>query len=142
MDDLEGFLHWFDTTWKQAEDALHRGDAAGRTLTWSHSEPVTLFGAWFNALDPAAAHEVFFTLARSFAQKSAAEEPSGTIDLITAQVEGSMAYTLHRETTSTTVNGRPRDYTLRVTQVYRSEEGTWRVVHRHADSESGADEGP
>jgi ketosteroid isomerase-like protein len=29
---------------------------------------------------------------------------------------------------------KPRDYTLRVTQVYRREEGEWKVVHRHADT--------
>jgi ketosteroid isomerase-like protein len=42
---------------------------------------------------------------------------------------------VHREHTTTTVNGEPRGYTLRVTQVYRREDDTWRVVHRHADNE-------
>ena len=32
------------------------------------------------------------------------------------------------------VNGKPRDYTLRVTQVCRREEGEWKVAHRHADT--------
>jgi ketosteroid isomerase-like protein len=31
------------------------------------------------------------------------------------------------------VDGHPRAYTLRVTHVYRSEKGQWRIVHRHAD---------
>jgi ketosteroid isomerase-like protein len=34
------------------------------------------------------------------------------------------------------VNGLPRSYTLRVTQVYRREDGDWKVAHRHADTVS------
>ena len=30
--------------------------------------------------------------------------------------------------------GEPRSYTLRATQVYRREDGEWKVVHRHADT--------
>jgi ketosteroid isomerase-like protein len=37
------------------------------------------------------------------------------------------------------VNGAPRDYTLRVTQIYRREEGEWKVAHRHADTLEQAD---
>jgi ketosteroid isomerase-like protein len=32
------------------------------------------------------------------------------------------------------VNGEPRAYTLRATQVHRREGGEWKVVHRHADT--------
>jgi ketosteroid isomerase-like protein len=32
------------------------------------------------------------------------------------------------------VHGEARTYTLRVTHVYRRENGQWRIVHRHADS--------
>jgi len=35
---------------------------------------------------------------------------------------------------SLTVNGEPRSYTLRVTHVYRREDGQWRIVHRHGDT--------
>jgi ketosteroid isomerase-like protein len=42
--------------------------------------------------------------------------------------------------TSTSVNRQPREYTLRVTQVYRREGGVWKVVHRHADTEPEAAE--
>ena len=38
------------------------------------------------------------------------------------------------EHTSASVNGEPRTYTLRVTQVYRREDGEWKVAHRHADT--------
>jgi ketosteroid isomerase-like protein len=44
-----------------------------------------------------------------------------------------LAYTAGLERVSTSINGEPRSYTLRATQVYRREEGEWRVAHRHAD---------
>jgi hypothetical protein len=32
-----------------------------------------------------------------------------------------------------TVKGEPTSYTLRATQIYRRENGGWRVCHRHGD---------
>ena len=32
------------------------------------------------------------------------------------------------------VDGQPRSYTLRATQVYRREGGEWKVAHRHGDT--------
>jgi ketosteroid isomerase-like protein len=137
MDDRESFLHWFATTWRAAEDALHNGDAAPRFETWSERAPVTLFGAWLDAADPDAAREVFLKLAREFSQATASD-----IELVAADVSGDLAYTVHREITSTSVKDEPRDYVLRVTQVYRREDGRWKVVHRHADTEPEAAAAP
>ena len=131
MSDRDDFLHWFQTTWRAAETALHKGDASPRFQTWSEQAPVTLFGAWLNAFTPEAAREAFQRLAESFS-----EATSSDIDLIAAEVSGDLAYTAHREITSTRVDGEPREYVLRVTQVYRREEGAWRVVHRHGDTEA------
>jgi len=126
--DRDEFLDWFNTTWRAAEVALHNGDAAPRFRTWSEREPVTLFGAWVNAFSPNAARDVFLKLAQSFSQAASSE-----IELIAAEVSGDLAYTVHREITSTIVDGQRRDYVLRVTQVYRREDREWKVVHRHGD---------
>lgn len=130
MSDRDDFLEWFDTTWRAAEVALHNGDAGPRFQTWSDRAPVTLFGAWRSATGPAAVREVFVKLARGFS-----EDRSSRIELIAADVSGDMAYTVQREVTSTVVDGEPRDYVLRVTQVYRCEDGDWKVIHRHGDEE-------
>jgi len=45
-----------------------------------------------------------------------------------------MAYTVGFEHTQASVNGEARTYTLRATQVYRREDGEWRVAHRHGDT--------
>lgn len=129
MGDRDEFLDWFTVSWQAAEVALHNGDATPRLHLWSEREPVTLFGAWLNAFSSAAAREVFLKLAESFSHTASIE-----IDLIAADVSGDLAYTVHREITSATVDGEPRDYVLRVTQVYRREDGGWKVVHRHGDA--------
>jgi ketosteroid isomerase-like protein len=130
MGDREDFLDWFGTTWSQAEDALHAGDAGPRFRTWSEREPVTLFGAWFNAVDAAGARLAFQRLAQTFSRAG-----SSSIDLIACEVSGDLAYTVHRELTAAAVDGVSREYVLRVTQVYRREDGEWRVVHRHGDAD-------
>lgn len=56
------------------------------------------------------------------------------LDLVAAHVVGDMAYTVGYEHTRASVNGEPRMYTLRATQVYRREGGEWKVVHRHGDT--------
>ncbi len=47
---------------------------------------------------------------------------------------GDLAYTAGFEHTSASINGQPRSYILRATQVYRREGGDWKVAHRHADT--------
>ena len=136
MSDRDDFLHWFETVWRSAELALHNGDAGPRFETWSERDSVTLFGAWLSAVGPVSVRDVFRKLERTFSDATSSE-----IELIAADVSGDMAYTAHRELTSTSVNGEPRDYVLRVTQVYRHEDDKWQVVHRHADPEPEATEG-
>jgi ketosteroid isomerase-like protein len=70
--------------------------------------------------------------------ESFSKATSSDIELVAADESGDLAYTVHREITSTSVNDRPRAYVLRVTQVYRREDGAWKVVHRHADEEHRA----
>ena len=59
---------------------------------------------------------------------------SFAFDVQAYDVVGDMAYTAGLEHTSTSMNGVPRSYTLRATQVYRREGGEWKVAHRHADT--------
>jgi ketosteroid isomerase-like protein len=131
MDDDAEFLRWFETTWHDAEMALHGGDAGPRDETWSKREPVTLFGAWLNATNADEAREVFRRIAELFSDAEV-----GRIERVAHGVSGDLAYTVHREHTTTSVDGERREYVLRTTQVYRREDGTWKVVHRHADHDS------
>lgn len=51
---------------------------------------------------------------------------------------GDLAYTVGYEHTQASANGDPRTYTLLVTQVYRREDGAWKVAHPHVTRSSDA----
>lgn len=129
MKDREDFLAWVKTPLYQAELALHNGDPAPRRALWSHREPVSVLGAWRNANGLAEVEDLFVYLGKSFSNCT-----SFVFELQAYDVIGDMAYTAGLEHTSVSVDGKPRTYTLRVTQVYRREDGEWRVVHRHGDT--------
>ncbi len=49
-------------------------------------------------------------------------------------MNGGMAYTLGFERFNGSIDGRPVEPVLvRVTHIYRREDGAWKIVHRHAD---------
>jgi ketosteroid isomerase-like protein len=55
-------------------------------------------------------------------------------ELIAAGLSGDLAYTAGHEHSEFCIDGGPpRTGRLRVTHVYRREDGEWRIVHRHGD---------
>lgn len=128
MSARDEFLTWVESALYDAERALHNGDPAPRRALWSRNEPVSVLGAWRNAHGQGEIDALFEALGASFSDcTSYAFEPRSY------DVLGDMAYTEGFEHTSASVDGEPRSYTLRATQVYRREDGQWRVAHRHAD---------
>ena len=128
MDDRDEFLAWVDNTLVPAERALMNGDAVPRKATWSRREPVGVLGAWRNAQGREELVEVFDVLAMSFSDCTDYE-----FELIAVDVVGDVAYTVGYERISASIDGEPRTFTIRATQVYRREDGEWHVAHRHAD---------
>lgn len=131
MTGRDDFQAWVKTTLYEAELALHNGDATPRRAIWSRNEPVSILGAWRNAYGLKEIDEAFAMLEKSFSDCTAY-----AVELQAFDVVGDMAYTAGLEHTSTSVDGKPRSYTLRATQVYRREDGEWKVAHRHADTVS------
>ncbi|MDP5227939.1 MULTISPECIES: nuclear transport factor 2 family protein [Arthrobacter] len=129
MTGKDDFLSWFRGPWFDAELALHNGDAAPRRELWSRNEPVSVLGAWRNAVGQAEIDALFAYLATSFSDCTSSE-----VELVACDVAGDLAYTAALEHTSVSVDGAPRTYTLRATQVYRREGGQWKVAHRHGDT--------
>ena len=129
MTDHEEFLDWVRTALYDAEVALHNGDVGPRRALWSRNDPVSVLGAWRNAHGQDELDELFASLARSFSDGT-----SYRFELQAYDVVGDMAYTAGVEHTSTSVDGEPRSYKLRATQVYRREGGEWKVAHRHGDT--------
>lgn len=111
-----------------AEKALCQGDAEPRGQTWSHRDPVTVFGAsgmpvWRGW---GAVSTLFKDLAGRFSGVDAYE-----LELLAAGASGDLAYTVGFEHKTAVIDGRTVTYTLRVTHVYRREDGVWKIVHRH-----------
>ena len=131
MSDRVDFLAWVESALVAAERAMMDGDDGPRRAIWSRVEPVSVLGAWRNAVGREALVEAFEVLATSFSECT-----HYAFDLISYDVIGDMAYTVGYERISASIDGEPRSFTLRATQVYRREDGEWRVVHRHADAVS------
>jgi ketosteroid isomerase-like protein len=54
-------------------------------------------------------------------------------DNLVTEVANDHAFTVELEHYGRTVDGVDRGMTLRATQVYRREDGQWRIIHRHGD---------
>jgi len=111
-----------------ADREIHNGDPEPRIAQWSHTDPVSLFGAklmstsW-NDVEPAF-HEVasWFSGAKSF-----------DIEVIHAEASGDVAFVAAIEHSEAVTDGVARTYQLRTTHGYRRENGVWKITHRHAD---------
>lgn len=130
--EVEDFLAATMPRLNQAEIALHNGDAAPRIAMWSRTDPVTVFGAAMNAGGWAEIGPVFQRLGASFSNCT-----SYQIEVVAAGASGDLAYLVAFEHTTASIKGAPpQPYVLRVTTVFRREDGEWKVVHRHADPAS------
>ncbi|GAC1499335.1 MAG: hypothetical protein NVS2B15_22000 [Pseudarthrobacter sp.] len=129
MAEPEDFLVWVKTRLYEAELALHNGDTGPRRAIWSRKEPVSVLGAWRNAFGQQELDDLFTSLGKQFSDCT-----SYRFELLSHDVVGDMAYTAGIEHTSASVDGQPRSYILRATQIYRREDGQWKVAHRHGDT--------
>jgi ketosteroid isomerase-like protein len=129
MTEREDFIAWTQSQLREAETALHNGDAEPRLALWSSREPVSVLGAWRSATGQAEVRELFRGLAETFSDCI-----SHVDDIVSADVSGVMAFTAGYERTEASINGERRRYVLRVTQIYRREDGEWKVAHRHGDT--------
>lgn len=115
----------------QALDAFARGNAELAEKLWSQRDDITLgnpFGPFVRGSD-----QVLQAMQRaaSFYQDG---EAVG-FELKAKEVTADLAYLVEVERLSAKMGGR-EDFTtveLRVTSIYRNEDGAWRLVHRHAD---------
>jgi ketosteroid isomerase-like protein len=115
---------------REEVEALHRGDAGPRMALWSQQEPVTLLGAWLTARGWSETEAVFGRLTQLFRGAAGTE-----YEVLAAECSGDLGYVVGLEHSQQVVVGdaAPRDYTLRVTTIFRREGGGWKVVHRHGD---------
>jgi ketosteroid isomerase-like protein len=129
MSELDDFLATTLPRQIAAEQALHNGDPAPRMAMWSTCDPVTLLGAARTARGWDEVSQVFHWLGSGHSDCT-----SYHFKLVASGISRDLAYMVGYEHTSASWNGVPlRPYSLRVTHVYRRENGEWKIAHRHAD---------
>jgi ketosteroid isomerase-like protein len=99
---------------REAEIALHNGDAGPRRVLWSHDDPVTLFGAEVNRTGRPELGPTFDWLATRFTECTSLE-----YEIVAAGASGDLAYLVAIERISASANGGPASYVLRATTILR-----------------------
>lgn len=128
LGETEDFLGSVMPQLREADTALHNGDASPRMAMWSHNDPVTVFGALLSVSGWDEVGRAFEWLASRFSNGSYDYEVTA------AGASGDLGYIVGIEHTTASVGGAPPEaYELRVTTILRREDGDWKVVHRHAD---------
>jgi ketosteroid isomerase-like protein len=129
LSDRDDFLAWVNSDLRAAEVAVHEGDAGPRREIWSREDPVSVLGALNSATGRAELDDLFTWMEAHFSGCT-----SFRFEVVAAEVMGDLAYTAGYEHTEATIDGEVRSYSLRATQIYRREDGQWKVVHRHGSA--------
>ncbi len=123
MAEVDDFLGSMLPILHEMDTAFHNGDVGPRFATWSHRDPVTLFGAVLTKSGWSELAPAFVFLASRFS--------NGTYEyeVIAAGASGDLGYIVGYEHTTASVGGaEPEAYDLRVTTVFRREDGEWKIV--------------
>jgi ketosteroid isomerase-like protein len=112
--------------------ALNRmlnGDPGSLTDIWSHDASVT-------AMHPIGGREIGWDQVRKSFEHVSQLTSAGLVRLNDQiiQVAGDVAYELGVERARSTLAGQPVAGDCRVTNIYRRESGSWKVVHHHTDA--------
>jgi ketosteroid isomerase-like protein len=95
---------------------------------WSRADDVTIMAA-------IGGYHVGFEAVSSLlsaASKTQSFDSWSAENLVTYVADG-LAFSVELEHYGRAVNGEDQGMTLRATQIYRREDGQWRIVHRHGD---------
>ena len=119
-----------------AEEEFARGRPADFKALWSHADDVTLSGGLGGAIELgwAKVSERLDWASSNYAEGvRSRQEFSGLVD-------ADFAYLVQKEIIEARIGGRPEraKQELRVTMVFRRNTDGWRIIHRHADSQTEA----
>ena len=105
-----------------------KGDAGPMASAWSHGAAVT-------TMHPLGGRETGWDKVAPTWSEVAKLSSGGQVKLNDAHIHaaGDMAYEVGTEKGHGTMGGRKIDIDHRVTNVYRREAGTWKIVHHHTD---------
>jgi ketosteroid isomerase-like protein len=137
MSEAEDFTSKTLERQRVANDAMFAGDPGPYMSMWSRRDPVSLFGAW------GPCKTGWGDLSQTYrwvGSRFSDGQTSYPLEVI--HVGTDLAYTAGYERGQVSIDGGPpRPVTIRVTHIYRLEEGEWKLVHRHGDF-APADQSP
>ena len=115
----------------QAQGELLKGDPEPMKKLWSHREDVTLA----NPLGPPVRGQEQVATIRRHAASQFRDGEILSVETLAKYVTPELAYVVEIEQAKAKIGGREDiiPFAVRVTLILRPEEGTWKVVHRHAD---------
>jgi ketosteroid isomerase-like protein len=107
------------------------GDSNPYKACWSRADDITIFGGW-------GAYERGWAQVEPRLEWAASRWRGGHTDfeILAAGVSGDLAYTIWIEAGDARLAGLDefRPIALRVTHLFRREDGIWKIIHRHADA--------
>jgi ketosteroid isomerase-like protein len=95
---------------------------------WSHADDVTIMAA-------IGGYHVGFEQVSSLLTAASKTQSFDTwnAENIVTTIGGDLAFSVELERYAREVDGEQEELTLRATQIYRREDGAWKVIHRHGD---------
>ena len=132
-----GRAHGFDRflqRYEAANTSFVNGDPRPWLSMTAEKDPASIFGG-FGGLGETGVDEVqqrYLLAARAF-------QPSGAevdFEYLVKDVRGKLAYTVAIERSDVLYTGQAerQEQVLRSTMIFRFDKGTWKIVHRHADT--------
>jgi ketosteroid isomerase-like protein len=117
----------------RAEIAFQKGDPQPFKDICSHADDVTIVGGMGGVEKGWARVEKRYEWASSKFSSDNNSEPQSEIVSLVATPDMAYAVEIQRSTTRMAGSSEVQQLALRVTTVFRREDGQWKVVHRHAD---------
>jgi ketosteroid isomerase-like protein len=113
---------------QSAEAAIYQGDPEQFNALWARADDISLFGAFGPCKKgwPQVSKTVDWVASRY-------REGAVTAEYEVVHEGADLAYTVGYEIGDVVLDGAPTRQRLRVTQIYRRENGQWHLVHRHGD---------
>ncbi len=117
-----------DAGFYRALNAMFGGDLAPMKQVWSHADDVTYMG-------PTGGFQVGWKQVLPVWEEQAAMRLGGEISPQDVRVVGGsdLAVVHCREVGQNEVDGKPRKVSIRATNVYRKENGSWKMIGHHTD---------
>ena len=117
--------------WERYIDSISSGNPTLVKQNASHSDDITIMGA-FGGYEKGW-EQVGARYDWAAAQMKGSQAKKSKIEYIDIVISGDLAFTVALSSTVQGYTNSEKDPPLRVTEIFRKENGSWKLLHRHAD---------